>query len=247
MKDFDKLLTLYGRKPVLEALQNEDIPVFRLHLARDNRSSHTLEQILALAEKRRVDVRRHTRLALSRISGNSRQDQGVAIDVIPPQYLPLVALPAQQRNMELIALDGVTNPRNLGMIIRSVAASPATGLVLPRRGCARLDALVIKASAGTLLRSRIYHCEELPGGLDYLLDAGFEIVGLSSDGDVDIKDITDTGRRVLILGGETRGLSTQASARCHRVARIPLDGGVESLNVAAAAAIVAFRSLFRHD
>lgn len=242
---FNDVLTLYGRKPVMEALQNTDVRVFRLHIARETASSPAIREIVSLAEERDVEVKRHTRQYLSRISGNSRQDQGVAIDTLPPGYKQLDALPTDSENLELMALDGITNPQNLGMIIRSVTASPLAGLILPRAGCARLDGLVIKATAGTLFQSNIYHCENLLAGLNYLEDSGIEIIGLSSRAPWNIMEIGGPGRRIVIVGNETRGLSPEVESRCHRLAHIPLGNQVESLNVAAAAAVVAFRSLYR--
>lgn len=243
-RSFQDLLTLYGRKPVLEALQNRDVEIFRLHLAKDANRSGIIRDILALAEARQVEIHRHSKLALSRISGNARQDQGVALDIRAPGYRNMDTLEVLDTEIELLALESVTNPQNVGMIIRSVTASPLAGLVLPRKGCARLDGLVIKASAGTLLRGRIYHCEDIVSGLDQLVERGFEVIGLDRSGDTPIGDIGGPGRRVLVLGNESSGLSAEVASRCHRKARIPLDNQVESLNVGAAAAIVAFRSLF---
>ncbi|MEX2488575.1 MAG: RNA methyltransferase [Pseudomonadales bacterium] len=245
-ESFDNMLTLYGRKPVLEALRNQQIQIYRLHVAKESTASPSMKDILNLAEERHVEVRRHTRKELSRISGNTRQDQGVAIDVMPPRYQSLHDLPIDSANMELMALERITNPQNLGMIIRSITASPLSGIILPRTGCARLDGLVIKASAGTLFQCPIYHCEDLISGLDYLEDTGIEIIGLSSRGTWDIMETGGPGRRVVLLGNETDGLTESAQARCHRMARISLQNEVESLNVSAAAAIIAFRSLFHH-
>lgn len=241
----DGILTLYGRKPVLEALQSDQVDVVRLHLARGLKASPLLREIDRLARERNVEVRRHTRLALSRISGNARQDQGVAVDIVSPRYRHLDDLTLHEPDIELMALERVTNPQNLGMIIRSVAASPLAGMVLPRQGSARLDGLVMKASAGTLFRCPIYYCEEIVGALDLLTEKGFEIIGLSARGEAEALTATPTGgRRVLILGNETEGLSGDVEARCHRLLRIPLGNGVESLNVGAAASIIAFRSIF---
>ncbi|MBD3647192.1 MAG: RNA methyltransferase [Pseudomonadales bacterium] len=238
------LLTIYGRKPVLEALQDRDIEIFRLHLARDIKRAGIVHDIVALAEERQIEIHRHSRLELSRISTNTRQDQGVAVDIRTPEYRALAELEVLAPRMEFLALDSVTNPQNVGMIVRTVAASPLAGLILPKRGCARLDGLVIKASAGTLLKSRIYHCEDIASGLDHLVEQGFEIIGLSGAGDTPVSDVTGPGRRVFILGNESTGLSTDVESRCHRMVHIPIAGQVESLNVSAAAAIIAFRSLF---
>ncbi|MBT3832844.1 MAG: 23S rRNA (guanosine(2251)-2'-O)-methyltransferase RlmB, partial [Gammaproteobacteria bacterium] len=146
---FDSMITLYGRKPVLEILLDPDSSIFRLHLSESNQRGDTITQIRKLADKRNITIVTHPKEALSRISKNARQDQGVAIDISPPKYLSVDQIIASAG--QILALDGITNPQNLGMIIRSVAASPMDGLLLPRKGCAKIDPLVHKASAGTLI------------------------------------------------------------------------------------------------
>ena len=147
--DLTKLLTIYGRKPVLEALQDTSLELFRLHLAESNKTSDIIRDITRLAKSRNIDIQFHDKLALSRISKNSQQDQGVALDIHMPGFTSDINFLHNYsgKPFQLIAVDGVTNPQNLGMIIRSVCASPLTGLLLPNKGCAKLDALVIKASA----------------------------------------------------------------------------------------------------
>jgi 23S rRNA (guanosine2251-2'-O)-methyltransferase len=241
---YENLITLYGRKPVLEVLSDPQVQVFRLHLADSNADSDIMEKISALAEERGIDVRYHSKRELSRISKNGKQDQGVAIDIESAGYRSVVEVPEEP--MELIALDRITNPQNLGMIIRSIAASPCHGLLLPRKGCAKIDPLVHKASAGTLFKTNIYYCNELSEGISRLQDSGFEVVGLSGDGNISLESIpvSKNGRRLFILGNETEGLSEAVIAACDSLAAIPLNNGVESLNVATAATLVAFRSLF---
>ena len=154
---FDKMLTIYGRKPVLEALEDHTLPCYRLHLAESNQTGGIIAQIIKLAKARGVEIRFHSRQALSRISRNGKQDQGVAADLACPNHLLLEDFLAKSPadNYSLIALDGITNPQNLGMIIRSVTASPCHGLLLPAQGIAAISPLVIKASAGTLFKSRL--------------------------------------------------------------------------------------------
>jgi len=243
---FDRLLTLYGRKPVLEALQDADIPVYRLHLAESNRREGIINTLLALAEQRGVEILYHSRAALSRISRNQRQDQGVAIDLRCPnyrEYRDLIDHRDLSPAFQLIALDRITNSQNLGMIIRSVCASPLTGVLLPRSGCAPLSPLVIKASAGTLLRCPIFRCGELEETLLELAAVGADICVLAADGTQLLGDYQPTGSVGYVLGNETEG-ATPAVARCAtRRLRIPMVNGVESLNVAVTAALVAFREV----
>ena len=243
-KKFSDMITLYGRKPVLEILSDPGIAVFRLHLASSNAASDILRQIETLAADRGIEIQYHDRPALARISKNGRQDQGVAVDVEPPGYRDIEAIDTDCR--ELIALDGITNPQNLGMIIRTVAASPLEGLVLPKKGCARINPLVHKASAGTLFRAEIYHSPTLEHAISRLKARDFEVIGLSGAAEKSIADISPVspGSRVFLLGNESEGLRPNILEMCHETVAIPMARDIESLNVTAAAALVAFRGLF---
>jgi|AntAceMinimDraft_12_1070368.scaffolds.fasta_scaffold51450_2 23S rRNA (guanosine2251-2'-O)-methyltransferase len=247
---FDSLLTVYGRKPVHEALATTGSRALRLHLAQTNRPTGIIADIIALAESQQVEICYHSREALARISKNGRQDQGVAVDIEAPRYRPLSQLLQHVKAhpdeaIDLIALDRVTNPQNLGLIIRAVGASPCVGLLLPKKGCARIDPLVIKASAGTVLKVPIYYCDELIQGMAELADAGFRLIGLAADGNQTIPEVPLTGRHVFVLGNETDGLSPEIKSCCDACASIPLTNDVESLNVSTAASIVAYRRIFQ--
>lgn len=237
------MITLYGRKPVLEILLDPETSIFRLHLAESNQRGDTITQIRKIAQKRGIDIITHPKGALSRISKNARQDQGVAIDIAPPKYQSVEQV--SDNAGQLLALDGITNPQNLGMIVRSVAASPMNGLLLPKKGCAKIDPLVHKASAGTLIKSSIYHCPTIESGLKSLRSKGYQLIGLSGGVDRSLRDIGDAnGKIVFVLGNETTGISEPVLALCDELACIPLESGVESINVAMAATLVAFRTTF---
>ena len=239
------VLTIYGRKPVLEALQSPGVKAAKLHLAASNKPASILNDIESLATQAGAEVVHHPKEALSRISKNAKQDQGVALDIQCHGWQSFDAfmenIPA---DFELIALDNVTNPQNLGMIVRSVCASPAYGLLLPEKGCARLDALVIKASAGTLFRCPIIRTQSLLGSLQKLQKAGTQVIGLAGGGEHQLSSLPNTGRRVIIVGNETHGISREVLNACDSRVSIAMENGVESLNVAVAASLVAYRSLF---
>ncbi len=238
------MITLYGRKPVLEILIDTSTQVFRLHLADSNMKGETIGQIERLAAERNIEIVRHSKQALSRISKNARQDQGVAIDIQALHYQSVDKIDPD--TFEILGLDQITNPQNLGMIIRSVAASPTQALLLPKKGCARIDPLVHKASAGTLIKSSIYHCPTLETGIKKLKSEGFEVFGLDGNADTPLSTIgTSPGtRRLFLLGNETTGLSEECLRLCDQLVSIPLRNNVESINVANAATLVAFRSTF---
>lgn len=235
---FDSLITLYGRNVAVEVLRDESVQIHRLHLSKSNRTDETIEEILALAEARNVEIKYHTKEALSRISKNSAQDQGVAIDVVTQNYRSAskieTDLPASFR---LLALDGINNPQNLGMIVRSAAASKIDGIILPKKNSTRLSPLVMKASAGTLFKIPIYYCEELSEILG-LKDTA--VITLSSHAKDDIHSLKIPNRAIFVLGNESEGVSeTVMRASTHSVS-IPMHRGVESLNVAVTAGIVSF-------
>jgi len=244
---FDSLLTIYGRKPVLEALQDGQIPVYRLHLADSNQSGGILADIEKLAKKRGIDIQLHSREQLARISRNRKQDQGVAADLQCPHYRYfedfLNSPGSHGQPFQLLALDNVTNPQNLGMVIRSVCASPLDGLLLPSRGCAALSPLVIKASAGTLFRCPVLRCDDLAKTLERFRDRGADICVLSGHAATTLADYRPTASVVYVLGNESEGVSPAVNRAASRQLRIPMARGVESLNVAVAAALIAFRNI----
>ncbi len=243
---FARMITVFGRNPVMEALQDDAISAFKLHLAESNRASEGIRRIEAMARARGIETVYHTRQALARISKNGKQDQGVALDVRCEHLAPLDDLLSNPPEaFELLALDGITNPQNLGMIIRSVCASPMHGLLLPDKGCAKLDALVIKASAGTLFRATIYRCDNLSTALRALKHQQAAVYGLAAHGRNTIGELTAAKRSVYVLGNETAGLSETVQAECTEQLRIPMSNGVESLNVSVAASLIAFRNLFK--
>lgn len=240
---FDSLLTVYGRKPVLEALRDPAVKLFRLHLAESNKPAGILDEILGIARSQGADIQYHDRKALSRISKNSKQDQGVAADLQCRAYQSLDQFLSQPPRPEfrLLALDRITNPQNLGMIIRSACAGNVDGILLPQKGGAQIDALVIKASAGTVFRAPIIHCPTLPEALAKLREAGATICALSSHASQTLGDFNPTGGSVYVLGNETEGVSTETAKHCNHQLSIPMNNGVESLNVAVTAALIAFQ------
>jgi 23S rRNA (guanosine2251-2'-O)-methyltransferase len=242
---FAKVLTIYGRNPVEEALQQSGVMPYRLHLAESNKPAKIIDDLIRIAQNKGAEVLYHSREQLSRISKNSKQDQGVALDIQCQGFTTfedfLQTMPAE---FDLIACDSVTNPQNLGMIIRSVCASPATALLLPEQGCARLDALVIKASAGTLFRANIIRCGNLAQSLDQLKTLNSQCFALAGGGAKTLKDLPKTGRNVYVLGNETHGVSPEVIKVCQHKLGIPMAAGVESLNVSIAASLVAFHRLY---
>lgn len=236
------LFTLFGRQPVLEALKDSRIQPYKLHLAESNRSEGTMAEILQLADSRQIPLAWHTRLALSRISRNGKQDQGVALDIRMPnmQKADKLLTLVTRKQVRLLALDHITNPQNVGMILRSAAAGGMDGVIIPRRGCARLDSLVIKASAGTFFRTPIFVCEELPVTLEALSRTGIEICLMAANAKQTLFGFKPGKPVIYVLGNETEGVSKPVQKLPHTALAIPMANGVESLNVAMTATLIAY-------
>ena len=244
---FDQLITVYGRNPVLEVLKDPQLQIFRVHLADSNHDTGVIKAIKQLAAGRSIEIVYHSRIELSRISRNGKQDQGVACDIHCPGFASYENLlqdfdTGAHPKFSLIALDGVTNPQNLGMIIRSVTASPAYGLLLPSKGSSDISPLVIKASAGTVFKGNILRCKNLVHGLKDFQARGFEICSLASQKAMSLTDYKPHRPTVYVLGNESQGVSREIIDLSDHCLGIPMANGVESLNVAVAAALVAFNA-----
>ncbi|MDF1882419.1 RNA methyltransferase [Sulfurimonas sp. SAG-AH-194-C21] len=234
---FEKIITLYGRNVVIEVLQDENVEVHKLHLASSNKPDGAVKTILSLAKSRTIEVTYHEKNSLSRISKNAKQDQGVAIDIISKSYQNAKEL-KDKTDFRLIALDGIQNPQNLGMIIRSCAAGNVDGIILPKKDSAKISPLVIKASAGTLFKLPIYFCNALEDILPELQDT--KIYALSSHAKNDIYDVKPSKKSIFVLGNESDGVSPEVTKLCNDSISIPMKRGVESLNVAVTASLIAF-------
>lgn len=243
----DQVLTIYGRKPVLEALKDPELLPVRLHLASTNKAGGVLNDIIAEAERQGIEIRTHERGTLSRISKNGKQDQGVALDLECPQFSRLdhwVEGPARPRQTTLLALDGITNPQNVGMIIRSAVAAGINGVVYPHDGVAALGPLVIKASVGTVFKAPILRFGELTSALSLLKAHGFLIATLEGGANQSLFEFQTSQPVVFVMGGETEGVSAETQSLSDVQLQIPMANNVESLNVAVAATLVAYRAKF---
>ncbi|MHB8529490.1 MAG: TrmH family RNA methyltransferase [Caulobacteraceae bacterium] len=167
--------------------------------------------------------------------------QGLALEIDPPGAAPMEALATPARGV-LLLLDQVTDPQNVGAIWRNAAAFGARGVILQALHAPRLTGALAKAAAGAV--DKIPHAREvnLSRALERLGRLGWRSVGLDSAAPQAIADVFDGGPTVLVLGAEGEGLRRLVREHCDTVARIPLPGAVESLNVAAAAAVALYEA-----
>ena len=233
-------LTLFGRKPVYEALSDPRVTAQKLFIARHARGE-MIEAILRRADQIALPVERLSAMALSRISKHGKQDQGVALDVQAPLHLDLAqALDRSTSDLPIFLLDGLTTPANLGMVIRSVWASGAAGIILPREGCSPLNPLAVKASAGVAIHAAIWDCQSAIAAVHHLNEHQIPIFGLAGEATRSLYTSAWPQRSAWVIGNESVGMSAGVRAHLTDVVSLPMAGDVESLNAAAAATVVAF-------
>src|SRR3954470_21688495 len=242
----DTFITVYGRMPVLEVLQDVALTVDKVVVAEGSRGE-SLDRIRALARRRGVEVRTASVHRVKVLAGNGKHDQGVLADVVAPR-MTLVEDFVQRPSTgvdEVLVLDAVTNPQNVGMILRTATAAGLAGVVLPRAGSPAVDPLVVKASAGVAYRAPILRCRTAAAGVRTLQDAGWRIAGLDGGAPSDLYATDLPSATAFVLGNETEGISQEVADDDDASVSIPMVGDVESLNVASAAAVVSFELLRR--
>jgi 23S rRNA (guanosine2251-2'-O)-methyltransferase len=232
-----------GRNAVLESLQ-AGVPAVALYVGVRPGHDERVNESVKLAADRGVAVLEAGGAGLDRLTGGALH-QGLALRVRPYDYAhpdDLVARAEHVGQLPLIvALDGVTDPRNLGAVVRSAAAFGAHGVVVPARRGAGVTAGAWKASAGALARLPVARAANLARALAAYRDAGIFVAGLDAAGDTEIRDLDlATAPLALVIGSEGRGLSRIVSQACDVRVRIPIAERTESLNAGVAAGIALY-------
>ncbi|MEI2765310.1 MAG: 23S rRNA (guanosine(2251)-2'-O)-methyltransferase RlmB [Dermatophilaceae bacterium] len=230
-----------GRNAVVEALRAE-IPATALYLAVGVQTDDRVREALKAAAARGIPVLQTPRGDLDRVTDGAVH-QGLALQVPPYAYAALADLrePDGPGIPLLVALDGVTDPRNLGAVIRSVAAFGGHGVVVPERRSAGVTAAAWKSSAGAAARVPVAQVVNLTRALTELKTAGFFAVGLDMGGSLALPALALAERPlVLVVGSEGRGLSRLVAQTCDEVVSIPMAGALESLNAGVAASVALY-------
>jgi 23S rRNA (guanosine2251-2'-O)-methyltransferase len=231
---------LVGRNPVVEALRAK-VPSTALYVAIGIDTDERITEAVRIAGNRGLSLLEVTRAELDRRTGGLLH-QGIALQVPPYQYRELrdlIELAKESTSAPLLlALDGVTDPRNLGAVIRSVAAFGAHGVIVPERRSAGVTAVAWRASAGTAARVPVAQVTNLVRALKECQQAGMFVLGLEADGDVSLDDLeAATDPVVVVLGSEGRGLSRLVGQTCDLTVSIPMSAAAESLNASVAASV----------
>jgi 23S rRNA (guanosine2251-2'-O)-methyltransferase len=232
-----------GRNPVVEALR-EGVPVNGLYVAEGAERDGRLREAFRLAQDKGISLLEVTKNELDRMTSGAVH-QGLAARIPAYEYAhPDDLLDRAQELGEpplVVALDQVTDPRNLGAAIRSAAAFGAHGVLIPERRAAGMTASAWKTSAGAAARIPVAQTVNLTRQLKAYQDAGCMVVGLAADGDVSLPDLDlADGPLVVVVGAEGGGLSRLVAETCDQLVSIPMANSVESLNAGVAASVALY-------
>jgi 23S rRNA (guanosine2251-2'-O)-methyltransferase len=229
-----------GRNPVLECLR-AGVPATALYVALGAEADERLTESVRLAADSGISILEAPRYDLDRIAANGLH-QGIALQVPPYQYAHPDDLLATARKHStpalMVALDNISDPRNLGAIVRSVAAFGGHGVLIPQRRSASVTAVAWRTSAGAAARVPVARATNLTRTLQNWADAGLQVVGLDAGGDTTVDELDGTGPMVVVVGSEGKGLSRLVRENCDAVVSIPMAGPTESLNASVAAGVV---------
>lgn len=239
-KRADESETVLGRNPVLECLR-AGIPATALYVALGAEADERLTESVTRAADSGLPILEVPRSDLDKMTTNGLH-QGIALQVPPYSYAhPDDLLDAARRDAApalLVALDNISDPRNLGAIVRSVAAFGGHGVVIPQRRSASVTAVAWRTSAGAAARIPVARAANLNQTLKAWADRGLQVVGLDAGGDTVVDELDGTGPMVVVVGSEGKGLSRLVRQNCDAIVSIPMAGPTESLNASVAAGVV---------
>ena len=244
-RDRDGIEWVAGRNSVLECLRT-DIKATALHVQQYIDSDDRVKEIIDLANEKQMTILESPRGELDRLTEGAVH-QGVALKIPPyayadPQEILDDAIDSDEPAL-IVALDGVTDPRNLGAVIRSAAAFGGDGVVVPERRAAGMTASAWKTSAGAASRVPVARATNLTRTLTAYKKAGCMVLGLDADGDVDLTALpvdVATMPLVLVAGGEATGMSRLVREACDMIISIPMFDETESLNAGVATGIALY-------
>jgi 23S rRNA (guanosine2251-2'-O)-methyltransferase len=232
-----------GRNAVAELLIAK-VPIAAIHVAEDARRDERIAEIFRLAAERHVALLEVPKAELDKFTG-AAVHQGVAAKLNAYEYAhpdDLLAVADERGEQPLIVmLDGVTDPRNLGAVIRSAAGFGAHGVVIAERRAASMTASAWKSSAGAAIRVQVARATNLTRQLKAYQEAGLMVIGLAADGDVELPTLElGDGPLVVVIGSEGKGLSRLVAETCDQLVSIPTASTLESLNAGVAAGIALY-------
>ena len=237
---------IYGRRTALEALRSSPDRVNKLFIAQ-GAHGEGIGEIRELAKRNRVVTKTLPKRGLERYAPGASH-QGVVASMAPVSYADVDDLMEPYPGGEptlVVALDGITDPQNLGAILRTAEAVGAKGVIIPRHRSASLTSVVAKHSAGASQFVPVARVPNIVRTIETLKDNGVQTIGMAGDAEKTIYEIDFSGPTAVVIGGEGTGIRPLVRKKCDLSARIPMRGKISSLNASAAAAVVLYEALRR--
>lgn len=230
-----------GRNPVIECLHAK-VPATTLYIAAGTRNDKRLSEAVSMCNTRNIPIIEVQRHEMDRMTGNGMH-QGIGLQIPPYKYAAvedLIANAAENpRPGMFVILDNITDPRNLGAVLRSVAAFGGDGVIIPERRSASVTAVAWRTSAGTAARLPVARATNITRTVKEFQKNGYQVVGLDAGGDHTLDTYEGgTDPVVIVIGSEGKGISRLVSETCDVLMSIPMTGWVESLNASVAAGSV---------
>jgi 23S rRNA (guanosine2251-2'-O)-methyltransferase len=229
---------LCGLQPVREAIRARGAELERVLVERGAGDDAQLDALARFAKDRGVAVERVARAELDRLSRGARHQGAVAF--APELHIAELGEVAAAPNAVVVVLDELQDPQNFGAIVRSGVALGATAIVWPEHRSAPLSAAMFRASAGAVEHATLCRVPSLNEALPTLKAAGLLVVGLDMQGKETLDAVPLTGGVALVIGAEGKGLRRTVKQSCDRIARLPMQGSIASLNASVAAGIALY-------
>lgn len=227
-----------GRNPVIECLHAK-VPAEALYVAQGTGHDDRLSEAVAIAQSRGIPVSEVQKRTLDEMTGNGMH-QGIGLKIQPYKYADVFDLMSRvDGNGMFVVLDNITDPRNLGAVIRSAAAFGGDGVIIPERRSAQVTGVAWRTSAGTAARLPVAKATNLTRTIKQFKDNGYMVVGLDAGGEHTLDTFDGAcDPVVIVVGSEGKGISRLVRENCDVIMSIPTEEWVESLNASVAAGVV---------
>ena len=227
---------IFGRAPVLEALKNSH-PIDKI-IIKSGPYAKSLIPVIDEAKKRNIVIQQADGARLDRMA-NGENHQGVIAMISAYSYVSVNDIISGKDNAFVIICDKITDPHNLGAIIRTANCVGADGVIIPKRDSAGVNSVVMKTSAGAVEYTPVAKVTNLASTIDELKERGFWITAADMDGQ-SMYDIDFKGKIAIVVGSEGKGVSRLVREKCDFIAQIPMYGEINSLNASVAAAVLMY-------
>ena len=227
-----------GRNPVIEALKSGR-EINKL-LVQEGEREGSIKKIISMASDRKIVIQYVSKSKINSVT-ESGNHQGVIAYVSPYRYYELEEIIDENATNDMVIVcDEITDPHNLGAIIRTADASGASGIIIPKRRSALLTPTVTKSSAGAAEYLKVCRVTNISRTIDQLKEKGYWIVGADMDGDKNYFDSDLTGKVAIVIGSEGNGIGNLIKKQCDFLVKIPMKGKVSSLNASVAASLLMY-------